>query len=53
MPLRSCFEVKGMTCGACVSSVERAVGRLRGVKQVSVALLTETAEVRYDMTLID
>lgn len=42
---KSIFEVKGMTCGACVASVERAVLKNQGVKQVSVALLTETAEV--------
>jgi copper ion binding protein len=43
---KSTFEIKGMTCGACVASVEKAIQKLEGVKQVYVALLTETAEVR-------
>jgi Cu+-exporting ATPase len=49
---KSMFEVKGMTCGACVASVERAILKLQGVKQVSVALLTETAEVRRQISAL-
>lgn len=32
------FVVKGMTCGGCVKSVERAVGRVAGVSGVKVEL---------------
>ncbi len=42
---RSVFDVKGMSCGACVMAVEKTVLKLNGVKQVAVALLTEKAEV--------
>ena len=50
--MKSVFSVKGMTCGACVASVERGLEKIPGVKSVSVALLTETAEVLYDGKLI-
>lgn len=38
----------GMTCSACSSHVEKAVGRLDGVEKASVNLLTGTMEVSYD-----
>jgi copper chaperone CopZ len=50
--MKSVFSVRGMTCGSCVASLERGLGRLAGVKHVSVALLTETAEVLYDGQLL-
>uniref|UniRef100_A0A7S3QPV9 HMA domain-containing protein n=1 Tax=Dunaliella tertiolecta TaxID=3047 RepID=A0A7S3QPV9_DUNTE len=42
------LKVGGMTCGACVSSVESAVQRLPGVLRVSVNLMGGTAEVCYN-----
>ena len=45
---RSVFSVKGMSCGACVSAVERVVRKHDCVKKVSVALLTEKLEVEYE-----
>ncbi len=37
-----------MSCSACSSRVERAVGQLRGVHQVQVNLLLGSMRVRYD-----
>ncbi|QGF25154.1 copper resistance protein CopZ [Raineyella fluvialis] len=37
------FEVTGMTCGHCVSAVSAEVGRLEGVVDVSVQLVTAGA----------
>lgn len=37
--------LKGMTCAACVNSIETHVGSLKGVKSVSVSLLTHKANV--------
>ena len=34
------FDVTGMTCSACSSHVEKSVGKLTGVENVSVNLLT-------------
>lgn len=42
------YRVTGMTCSACSSHVEKAVGRLDGVEKASVNLLTGTMEVSYD-----
>ncbi|MGN0402261.1 MAG: heavy metal translocating P-type ATPase [Acetatifactor sp.] len=47
------FRVTGMTCSACSAHVEKAVGRLEGTEKVSVNLLTETMEVRYDGDRLD
>jgi Cu+-exporting ATPase len=41
------FGVRGMTCAACVSRVERAVAKLPGVVEVTVNLATEKAAVDY------
>lgn len=42
------YHISGMTCSACSSHVEKAAGRLDGVKRVSVNLLTETMEIEYE-----
>jgi len=39
--------VRGMTCASCVARVERRVGKVPGVLDVSVNLSTEKAHVRY------
>ena len=41
----SVLQVRGMTCGACVAAVERVIRKHNSVRRVSVALLTEKAEV--------
>jgi Cu+-exporting ATPase len=41
------FKVTGMTCAACVSTIESYVGSMEGVEAVSVTLLTERAQVKY------
>ncbi|NLY61079.1 MAG: copper-translocating P-type ATPase [Clostridiales bacterium] len=42
------IPVGGMTCAACSRAVERALGRLEGVKEARVNLATEKANVVYD-----
>lgn len=42
------FAVTGMTCAACSAHVERAVGKLTGVEQVSVNLMLGSMVVNYD-----
>ena len=46
--MKNRYHVSGMTCSACSSHVEKAVGKLEAVETVSVNLLTETMEVGYD-----
>lgn len=42
------FSVSGMTCAACQSHVEKAVGSVEGVSEVSVSLLTNSMLVSFD-----
>lgn len=42
------LSLTGMSCAACASSIERALGRLDGVQEVSVNFLTRTATVHAD-----
>jgi len=42
------FNIEGMSCSACSASVEKAVGRLKGITSVNVNLLTNTMVVNYD-----
>jgi len=42
------FPVTGMTCASCVRRIEKALGRVEGVREASVNLATEKAHVVYD-----
>jgi Cu+-exporting ATPase len=42
------LDVRGMTCAACQSNVERALRRQSGVREASVNLITGEARVRFD-----
>lgn len=42
------FDVSGMTCAACQANVEKAVGKVPGVQEVSVSLLTNSMQVEFE-----
>ncbi len=44
---RTSLNIVGMTCAACVASVEKALSGVLGVKSASVNLATERATVAY------
>ncbi|XP_015957388.1 copper-transporting ATPase RAN1 [Arachis duranensis] len=46
------FTITGMTCAACVNSVEGILKDLGGVKKAVVALATSLGEVEYDPNVI-
>ncbi|KAE8228204.1 hypothetical protein CF326_g6874 [Tilletia indica] len=48
LPTMHTFKVGGMTCGACVESIEKMLRTQPGIIAVSVALLAEKAVVHYD-----
>jgi Cu+-exporting ATPase len=50
---RVSIPVGGMTCASCVATVEKAVGGLAGVDDVSVSLGTGKARVDYDAARVD
>ncbi len=43
--------VSGMTCASCVARVEKSIGKIEGVKQVSVNLATEKVTFEIDETV--
>lgn len=45
---RVALPIKGMTCAACVSTVQGALERIDGVDGAAVNLATETASISYD-----
>lgn len=47
----STYTVTGMTCGHCVDAVSSEVGRLPGVRDVSVDLATGTVTVTSETPL--
>lgn len=42
------FDITGMTCSACSTTVEKSVRKLQGIDNVTVSLLTNTMTVEYD-----
>ncbi|WP_067851188.1 heavy metal translocating P-type ATPase [Alicyclobacillus mali (ex Roth et al. 2021)] len=54
VPLREVdLRITGMTCAACAARIEKVVGRLDAVKEVSVNLASERARVAYVPGVID
>ncbi|MFB7126116.1 cation transporter [Kitasatospora sp. NPDC056273] len=49
----SVFQVKGMTCGHCVSSVTAELKKLDGVEEVAVDLATGRVTVGSTLPLAD
>ncbi len=46
------FEVLGMTCSGCSSTVNKVVGKLHGVKSVQVVLEEKYMNVDFDETVL-
>ncbi|MFJ7842171.1 copper chaperone CopZ [Lysinibacillus sphaericus] len=42
------LTVQGMSCGHCVNAVEKSVGALAGVEQVTVNLADGLVDVAFD-----
>ena len=47
------YDVRGMTCSACVANVTKAVERLDGVSNANVNLMTNSMKVNFDENKID
>ena len=46
------FDITGMSCSACSARVEKAVAKIVGAENVSVNLLTNSMQVKYDAAKI-
>ena len=42
------LKITGMTCAACAARIEKVVGKMDGVDEISVNLATEKAIISYD-----
>jgi len=42
------LPISGMTCASCAKTIEKAIGKLPGINEVSVNFATEKAKVVYD-----
>ncbi len=47
---RIVLPIKGMTCAACVNTVEKGLSKTEGVLRAEVSLVSETAAVEFDKT---
>ena len=47
------LSVTGMTCGGCVSSVQKVLAALPGVQSVEVSLTPGHARIRFDPARIE
>lgn len=47
------LNVTGMTCASCSSKVERVIGKMEGVSNASVNLISNELKVSYDSDKID
>ena len=47
------IPVTGMTCAACQARVQRVLERTPGVDDAAVSLMTNTATVRFDPSVVD
>ena len=45
------FNVTGMSCSACSARVEKTVGKIVGADNVSVNLLTNSMQVKFDAAI--
>lgn len=48
---RSIFRAEGFSCPSCVSKIEKQVGRLDGVSDVTVHFASSRVEVEHDPAL--
>lgn len=46
------LDIQGMTCASCVVTIEKYIGSLDGVKNISVNLTTEKALVEFSSDII-
>ncbi|OGO77372.1 MAG: copper-translocating P-type ATPase [Clostridiales bacterium GWB2_37_7] len=46
------LPISGMTCASCAKTIEKSIGKLSGINEVSVNFATEKAKVVYDSTKV-
>lgn len=52
-PTRTTLRASGFSCPSCVGKIEKHVGRLDGVSDVTVHFASSRIEVEHDPDLVD
>lgn len=47
------LSISGMHCGSCAGNIERSVGKVAGVKSVSVRIMNNTGVIECEDTVSD
>lgn len=47
------YSLDGLKCDSCVKRIEKEIGKIDGVKRISVNLINKTAKVDFDGSIID
>lgn len=51
--MKETLKITGMTCAACAARIEKVVGKIDGIDNISVNLATEKATVSFDTAKIN
>lgn len=46
--MKSKFKIKGLDCANCAAELERAIQKIDGVENASIAFMTQRMELEYD-----
>ncbi len=47
------LTISGMHCGSCAGNIERSIGKVSGVKSVSVRMMTNTGIIEAEDSVSD
>lgn len=46
--MKKIYNLSGLDCANCAAELERAIGKVEGVKQVNINFMMERMELEYD-----
>lgn len=46
--MKSNFKIEGFDCANCAAHLERVIGKIEGVKRVSINFMMQRMELEYD-----
>ncbi len=46
--MKSNFKIEGLDCANCALELERAIGKIEGVKQVNINFMMQRMSLEYD-----
>ena len=46
--MKSRFKIKGLDCANCAAELERAIGKIDGIDNVSISFMAERMELEFE-----